>query len=917
MPIARDPSLEGLHPCDCCQGISHETPVRTENRPGLPVVASRIGTHARFLQSMLAQLSLARHPSLHALKTRDTDDPTIALLDACAAVDDVLTFYQERYGQEAYLRTATERVSLVHLARLIGYEPRPGVAANAYLAFTIEDTPGTPEKVTLEARVRVQSIPGTNELPQTFETEHRIEARSLWNAMRLRTRQPHPLTTVLDVVTAKGIETGVKRGDSLLIVASADPSGRAVKRVKRVTPDPATQMTRIELDAPPPPSPPVTNPMVAPFFFDVTQWKLTSGAIGSKFHGRLYNQSDAFAFAAINNWSQAHLTVSANTPKPAAPESPELGIFALRRRAAIFGHNAPRWAALPQVVDGRNTLVTGKHLSATDRSKAQHPTDWDHFTLSQSQAEAKAGSNSVDLDNTYPEMVKGSWLVLESPTVSPSAYRIEGNQELTRSDFTLSVKVTRLTLDGSGQFDKLTVRETTALGQSESLDLADVPVTDPFFRESVVLDKYYPGLTPGRLVVLTGQRGDLNGVTSSEVRTLKEVQIDGTLEGDKTGRLFTRLVFDRPLDFVYLPETVTINANVALATHGETTAEVLGSGSARQRRPSFALKHAPLTYTSAPTPTGTASSLEVRVNDILWREVPNLVGLAPDEHVYITRIEEDGKARVQFNPQLPTGQENITARYRKGIGTSGLVHADQLTLLAVRPLGLRGVTNPLPASGAENPENLEAVRRNAPLGVLAMDRLVSLQDYEDFARAFAGFAKAKATLTVDGERQGVFVTVAGANGAEVGETSPEYRYLLDAMKRFGDPNVSFIVKSYRKTFFQVEANIAVNPAYLPEKVVEAVREALRFKFSFEKREFGQSVTKSEVMAAIQNVPGVVFLDLDTLFRTNPLPGGSEVKTLEDRLTAAVPRPRVRSTEASPAELLTLDPRPVQIGVLTP
>ena len=54
-----------------------------------------------------------------------------------------------------------------------------------------------------------------------------------------------------------------------------------------------------------------------------------------------------------------------------------------------------------------------------------------------------------------------------------------------------------------------------------------------------------------------------------------------------------------------------------------------------------------------------------------------------------------------------------------------------------------------------------AARRNAPLTVLTLDRIVSLRDYEDFARAFGGIAKALATWTWDGQRQGIFVTVAG------------------------------------------------------------------------------------------------------------------------------------------------------------
>ena len=66
------------------------------------------------------------------------DDPAIALLDAWAVAGDVLTFYQERIANEGFLRTATERRSVLELARAIGYELNPGVAASTHLVWEVE-----------------------------------------------------------------------------------------------------------------------------------------------------------------------------------------------------------------------------------------------------------------------------------------------------------------------------------------------------------------------------------------------------------------------------------------------------------------------------------------------------------------------------------------------------------------------------------------------------------------------------------------------------------------------------------------------------------------------------------------------------------------------------------------------------------
>jgi len=42
--------------CGCCQGAG-PAPVALANRPGLSALAYRVGTHARFKASMLAEIS--------------------------------------------------------------------------------------------------------------------------------------------------------------------------------------------------------------------------------------------------------------------------------------------------------------------------------------------------------------------------------------------------------------------------------------------------------------------------------------------------------------------------------------------------------------------------------------------------------------------------------------------------------------------------------------------------------------------------------------------------------------------------------------------------------------------------------------------------------------------------------------------
>jgi predicted phage baseplate assembly protein len=225
-----------------------------------------------------------------------------------------------------------------------------------------------------------------------------------------------------------------------------------------------------------------------------------------------------------------------------------------------------------------------------------------------------------------------------------------------------------------------------------------------------------------------------------------------------------------------------------------------------------------------------------------------------------------------------------------------------------RPLGVKGVTNPLAPTGAADRESLAEARRNAPLTVMTLGRIVSLQDYEDFARAFSGIDKALATWVWSGEKRSIFVTVAGSQGAEVPSNSALAINLLTAMRQASDPTVPLELASYQPRFFRLSAAVQVHADYVPEKVLAAVEQQLRERFSFEARSFGQPVHSSEVIAAIQSVRGVVAVDLNELYRTD------QSASANPRLEAAAPRPG--GSKVFAAELLTIDPRPLDLEVMS-
>lgn len=97
---------------------------------------------------------------------RSESDFGVVLIELFAYVADILSYYQDRVANEAYLTTATQRRSVAELLRLIDYQIDPGLAARAVLHLDVS----TDVSVAVNAlpyRVRATGIPG--EPDRTFE----------------------------------------------------------------------------------------------------------------------------------------------------------------------------------------------------------------------------------------------------------------------------------------------------------------------------------------------------------------------------------------------------------------------------------------------------------------------------------------------------------------------------------------------------------------------------------------------------------------------------------------------------------------------------------------------------------------------------------------------------------------------------
>ncbi len=477
------------------------------------------------------------------------------------------------------------------------------------------------------------------------------------------------------------------------------------------------------------------------------------------------------------------------------------------------------------------------------------------------------GGDQIDLAGIVTELETGRVLI-----VSGKRSRLQVVEDLQEIDRP------RMISDDGSQTISLVPGDILTVLESPVTTLAGETVwaleTDKGFIGTVTVA---PGAEP--FVTLAADEDD---EIVSEAVILKNV-----LQSQK----YSTLQFEAPLNFSYDRLTVTIQANVVAATHGETISEVLGSGDASLKNQVFALREPPLTYVSAPTATGTETSLEVRVNDVLWEESPSLYDLGARDRKYAVRHDDDGTIRIIFGDgengeRLPTGIENISAAYRKGIGPDGQVSANTLRLMQTQPVGIAEVDNPLPATGASAPEDLGEARERAPFSVLTLDRIVSLKDFENFARGFGGIGKARAVSLWQDEIQLVYITVAGDGGSSVATNSGLYQNLIRSIDSVRDPFQPVRVASYEPLRFNIAAKLLIDASYIPERVFAAANTALRNHFAFRNRGFGQEVSAAEIVTVLESVDGVEAVDLDQLYLTSSVIFGLDIEPNQNYLESS-------------------------------
>jgi hypothetical protein len=827
--------------------------------------------------------SIDAAPELSAWTHRDADDPGIALVQGAALLGDILSFYQEHYANEAFLRTAAWRESVAELVRLTGYRLAPGIGGRATLAFEARGT--TP--VTIRQGFAVKAELRDVATPADFQTDAELVAWPHLGRFNLYRPRVYAATIAAGATTFEVASVGGASNSAALAAFELKVGDRLLLQ----PPEPAWTTSGSTLTT-----------QQAPQVVKVK--KIT------RLLGRLIVEIDA---SILHAWTQP------------------VAAYRVNRTFRHVGHNAPG-STVTNRTDSSGT-ITGARESDTEFER--------HIVINHV---CPRTSSSLDLppaliplDSEVQDLQPGTRVVVQtlvrrdndSTRVALSVVRrvtaIEartigfGNLNGPSTLLTLNLPLLRRAMANSPLSDVRHYRVHEVTSPRLTLRPVSSPQSGAFANGTNAL-RYWGTATAVREIA--GRRLYLS---HGDGRTLELVctnqATDFVTPSPDVSKMWP-LTFDRPpspfvrRDFDEATPAVTVFGNLVDASQGKAEREaVLGNGDNRQTWQTFPLPKSPLTYfLSANGIPPQAPELEIWVNDRLWTRVDAFYGHGPAEQIYIVREDADGRSFVQFGDgetgsRLPSGLKNVVAIYRSGVGAHGPIEPGATPSASERPPGFDKVTLAGIVSGGAEREDGEKAREAAPGKEQSLGRLVSIRDYETETISVPGVVTAAAAWDLHAGVPAVILRVLLEAGREA-EFSDVRATLAHAQRCHGPDRFPLIVQQALLRYTFVDVSYARDLTYRQEEVESDLRAALGLVgraddertglFGLRARRLGEREYASRIEGRLQNVPGVLWCEVTALGR---FAGGvTDPATL---VLPVAPRPRAAILACHPRELLQL------------
>jgi hypothetical protein len=704
-----------------CPCVTSAEPVGGTNAPGLSRISYRVGDFNSFRRALLTPLmnpdGSPAEQALNAWQASAGSDPAvpdlgIMMAEWWAYISDILSFYNERIANEDYLRTAMLPDTPGGLVKILGYRPRPAIAATGTLAALVTPTVLPGQTVTLPLGLQFQSKPGPGLPPQTYELSAATpiglpdHVPALPPPNLIATSQVWPTIYYYE---GSSVEAMAKKATFKAMARKASYVKAGLEEISGVTYTDSITVYSVLIKGT------VSKVNVGSL--------LLLGPLDDTVTPNLMTVYSAPQLQQAATGKQTTITMTADSaPSAMTAENAQL------KRAT---QSAPFWS-----VNGFAVDTTGTVVQLAGLVRQIQPGDWLAFSVPSTGAAQLVQVTAVQDMLGDASQNGGPATVTTAATGSPTPIPVLHTQ-LTVSP-ALTWSITNYLSMASLLFDWVSVGT-----------LVDQPPSP--WDGTTEIDPIAPAqfsTTSPQPILLADSLG--NGLAGSGVTAG-----DGGL--DVTWPLNT----PTPLSPELQPP-ITVYYNLLPVTCGKTVAkEVLGSGDATIPGQSFMLAKSPVTYLA--NGATYQSTVSITIDSLPWTEVPSFYGQPANAQIFVTREDAQQNTWVDFGDgvngaRLTTGVNNVIASYRIG-GGSQIPPAGKLTVIAQNYPGLQSVVNPVPVSGGSDPDPASLLKEYAPRSVLAFGRAVSVFDYAAIAAQAPGVSMASASWAWDPVNDRAMVTV--------------------------------------------------------------------------------------------------------------------------------------------------------------
>ncbi|MFH8484332.1 baseplate J/gp47 family protein [Streptomyces longisporoflavus] len=794
--------------------------------PGLPRPDRAIGTFHDFLAALVRDVEQSRPapgaPVLGRAWDIEGDPAALPLARMWAYVADGVAAYTSLTTTEAFLGTASDWRDLRRIAALVGFRPRPRVAARGWALA--ETDRGASPLVPAGTRLQAPAVPDRG--AQTFEVEEDVQLRADWARLTV-TPVPRPALPGGQAMRFLR-EPGFRPGDRVLFVAERG-AGVPVLPAGFDWFDYWLWLLRLLGLARAPQSRPVAVAVVEERADDLGTVVVT---FDRDLRQLLSPQTTPFAAYRVlaTAGSARRLTDLVHLSATGSPTKVpiESQFYDVTADAPLSARHLVLDADLQELSAQRTVALVDWQAGACDIVGADRhaPVDW--LTAPGTRTRASRLDFAADVGTLGGARFKGrpvTAYVVDHRVVArthdiPDHIGTQGPARVRVFPAPDAVPA-RIALRGGPADTDWRVYDCTAAADQEAPEepAPDAPVPGPPL--------------PGGLVL------DLAVAPDDPVRTAPIGRAPGT-------------------------------ANLLPVRHGRTESGSLGSGDAALAGQEMAVARPPVAH-DVTADGSIVSSLEVRVEGVRWQGLPSLFEAGTTE-AYASSLDTDGSVRVRFGDgasgaRLPTGRGNVTETHRTGGGTVGEVPSGVIDTLLGRVPGVTGVRGAGPTTGGADQDDERRIVRLAPGRARAFGRAVSRSDLADLALAYPGVSHSTAWRGAGppgcgcgGTGEHVALLRLAADGRPKAPAQEEVRALAAFLDGRREVTVPLCVAAAVVRQLPLSCGVSVDPRRVPTEVTAAVRAALTRgggPLDPLDRPLGRALDRSDVLAVIHGVPGVL------------------------------------------------------------